>query len=813
MALIDATKTNVDDHFLHAILEDSSKPAECNRSLGTGDFSRNSNNSIGSIDYSRTQSRNFSSHCDYSEDFISEYSEMPCNDNCLELFETKVKKEEKKKKNVCKVSQHKGFKEISPEKLQNWNTALTSQINIITQRRDAMAHRIMSARLHKIKELKNELADIHRKLEATLLENQLLKRLQFRHLKAIGKYENSQNNLPQLMSKHQSEVKNLRNLLRKSQEKERNVSRKLRDTDSELLKTKDSLLTLQKLSEDKNLAEREELTQKLSTLTTKMEINDKKIQSLERQLKLNSNAFNRQLAAENRKTVTATTATKNLQLEVKRLQQKLKEKDRELDIKNIYTHRFLKNVYDKDEQTKVSPLTKSIQTEKKNHLFPHLLPHQLNKTAEDTIILPTKEEKPTRNYAEKEKLIDVKSEVVVHDINKLPTEENPEKMCKEDKICSWKMEAGGTTQNLSDIQASFEYCPNSGITAEKENEICNWKLEAGGTTQNLPDVQVVSFEYCPNSGITTAKEDEICNWKMEAGGTTQNLPDIQVASLGYCLNSGFTTPKDVLTEDRHQEVQTPLKSNGRQREKKEDLEDKPNLLKEEQVTSAKIEYIIPPLGESNQHHNVEKEKLKTNISMHDIDDLHNKYVIQNSRIPLRQRKHYSFSEATVNLHNGIPTSGTSHLSTICNTPVRNKQQGNTIDLKTENSISRYEPSFGKSSKTKVKESSGEKNGNCVNTTLRDKKSNLMEELFGSGYVLKNNPPNADLKSSNAEKESLENDSMHDPHNYQSTTINPFGDPKYATITYNSLYQNNRRKNSSVTETDEGNLKRSNKTRK
>lgn len=147
-----------------------------------------------------------------------------------------------------------------------------------TQRRDAMTHRILSARLNKIKELKNELADIHRKWEATVIENQLLKQLQIRHLKAIGKYENSQNNVPQIVVKHQSEVKNLRQLLRKSKQEERTVSKKLRETDSKLLKTKDALQALQKLSEDKNLAEREELTQRLATLTTKMEANDKTIQ-------------------------------------------------------------------------------------------------------------------------------------------------------------------------------------------------------------------------------------------------------------------------------------------------------------------------------------------------------------------------------------------------------------------------------------------------------------------------------------------------------------------------------------------------------
>lgn len=172
-----------------------------------------------------------------------------------------------------------GQKEISAEKKRHRNAScLNAKISMIVQRREAATHRILSARLHRIKELKNELTDIHRKLEATVVENQFLKQLQFRHLKAIGKYETSQNNVPQIMVKHQNEVKNLRQLLRKSKEKERTVSRKLRDTESELLKTRDALQALQALSEDKNLAEREELTQRLAILTTKMEENDQKLQ-------------------------------------------------------------------------------------------------------------------------------------------------------------------------------------------------------------------------------------------------------------------------------------------------------------------------------------------------------------------------------------------------------------------------------------------------------------------------------------------------------------------------------------------------------
>ncbi|XP_006158221.1 lebercilin-like protein isoform X3 [Tupaia chinensis] len=325
MSLDDTTKTNLDEHFPSAPLENDRRSAEGKRSPGAGDLSRSSNTSNKSVDYSRSQCscRSLSSHNDYSEDFLSDCSETVINKNYLE--QSVVKEKEEKKKYISTISQPKGQKDITVEKKHTWNASFfNAQINMVTQRRDAMAHRILSARLHKIKELKNELADIYRKLEAIIIENQFLKQLQFRHLKAIGKYENSQNNLPQIIVKHQNEVKSLRQLLRKSQEKERTVSRKLRETDSELLKTRDALHALQKLSEDKNLAEREDLTNRLSILTTKMEANDKKIQSLEKQLRLNNRAFGRQLAIENRKTLAAQAATKTLQVEVKRLQQKLK---------------------------------------------------------------------------------------------------------------------------------------------------------------------------------------------------------------------------------------------------------------------------------------------------------------------------------------------------------------------------------------------------------------------------------------------------------------------------------------------------------
>ncbi|XP_054556610.1 lebercilin-like protein [Talpa occidentalis] len=426
MSLADTTEINVDEPFPSVTLESTRRSAE--RSADTSNFPRNSNASDKSVDYSRSQCScgSLNSHCDYSEEFVSECSETTANRNYVETPVVKENKEEKKNYNVSKFSLPKG-PEISMEKKHNCKAPISNSQANVTQRRDAMTHRILSARLHKIKELKNELTDIHRKLEATVIENQFLKQVQLRHLRAIGKYENSQNNLPQIVAQHQSEVKNLRQLLRKSQAKERAISRKLRETDGELLRTKDTLQTLQRLSEDKNLAERGELTQRLSSLTTKMETNDKKIQSLEKQLRLNNKAFSRQLATESRKTAAAQAATRTLQMEVTHLQQRLKEKDRELEIRNIYTNRILKNSQDKD-YPKVSS-TKSIQVDRKSVPFT-IMRHQETQKSEDAPSLTTKGNKTTRNIGQKEKSTEIAC-AAPHGVGQLPNQEGAKRKCED----------------------------------------------------------------------------------------------------------------------------------------------------------------------------------------------------------------------------------------------------------------------------------------------------------------------------------------------------------------------------------------------
>ncbi|KAM6224040.1 lebercilin-like protein [Rhynchocyon petersi] len=695
MSLADITKANLDGCLSSVELENQRQSAECEKSLHLDDVPRNNNSDDSSVDFSQSQCscRSSNSQYDYSADFLSDCSETAVNRSYLEQ---PVVKEKEKKKYAARPSQPKvnrwlyyrvpqyldftgflpfisaeeqkgdgskkykslsqqpkrmvtkpGLTEISTGKKHKWNASLlNSQINAVTQRRDTMAHRIMSARLYKIKELKNDLADIHRKLEATIIENQFLKQLQFRHLKAIGKYENSQNNLPQIMIKHQNEVKSLRQLLRKSQEKERAVSRKLREADNELLRTKDALQALQKLSEDTNLAEREELTQKLSVLTTKLEANDKRIQSLEKQLKLNKKSFHRQLAMENQKTSAAQTATKSLQMEVKHLHQKLKEKERELEIKNIYTNRILKNLHEKDDYPKVSS-TKSVQADRKSFPFTSMR-HQETQKSEDSS-LTTKSKKTTRSNVPKEKSTATNSEVPLY--------------------------------------------------------------------------------------ISIPNQD---------------------------LNRSL---KDLSKEEVYIEVQAPVEIIDKiQRQRKEYQEKKILLKTEEQELPSKRIQLIHPEGEQNQEDDLIKEKSKQDTQINGTDTTPNKYAVPNAKIPFRQRKHYSFTETVENLHHGIPTSGGPANAGITKGNQSAWKQHSHTELKPEESAGGYEPSFGKSSRTKAK-----------NSTFRDKKSNLMEELFGSGNILKDDETSSVLFKGT--EETLKNEKIHHLPPTQVSASNAFGDSK------------------------------------
>nr|XP_006625958.1 PREDICTED: lebercilin [Lepisosteus oculatus] len=234
---------------------------------------------------------------------------------------------------------------------------------------DLVTKRVLSARLLKINELKNELAELQLRLDGLQKENKILRQLQHRQEKALHKFEDTENEISQLISRHTNEARTLRERLRRAQERERAADRQLKETEDELHRCRSTLQKLRRLAQDRHLAEREELARKLAQAEGRLEDNDRRIKDLERNLELSSSSFHRQLVAERKKAHEAQEEVRNLQGELERLGQKLKEKERELETKNIYANRILKPSPKKDGDSasrKKAPnrnATKSVQTD------------------------------------------------------------------------------------------------------------------------------------------------------------------------------------------------------------------------------------------------------------------------------------------------------------------------------------------------------------------------------------------------------------------------------------------------------------------
>ncbi|XP_074902584.1 lebercilin [Buteo buteo] len=207
---------------------------------------------------------------------------------------------------------------------------------------DLVTKRVLSARLLKINELRNELTELHIKLDELQKENRALKRLQHRQEKALNKFEDTENEISQLLARHNNEIRILRERLRKSQERERATERRLKDSEDELYRTKTVLQKLKKLSADKHLAERDDLAKKLAYAESRLEDSEKRIKDLEKNLELSSSSFQRELHSKKKKMYEAQEENRVLQEELHQLNQKLKEKERELEAKNIYANRMLK---------------------------------------------------------------------------------------------------------------------------------------------------------------------------------------------------------------------------------------------------------------------------------------------------------------------------------------------------------------------------------------------------------------------------------------------------------------------------------------
>ncbi|KAM3860939.1 lebercilin [Diretmus argenteus] len=234
---------------------------------------------------------------------------------------------------------------------------------------DLVTKRMLSARLLKINELRNALAELQIRTDELKKENRILRQLQVRQEKSLQRYDNTESEIAQLLARHSNETHTLRERLRRAQERERVAERQLKDSEEKLQRSQATITRLKKLVDQRELGPREELSRRLEDERARAQEGERKIKELERSIELSNSSYQRQLAAERKKTISAQEEMRVIQEELERLGNKLKEKERELDIRNIYANRMvkpsLKQCTDNGTRRKVPSResTKAVQTD------------------------------------------------------------------------------------------------------------------------------------------------------------------------------------------------------------------------------------------------------------------------------------------------------------------------------------------------------------------------------------------------------------------------------------------------------------------
>ncbi|XP_071956780.1 uncharacterized protein [Antedon mediterranea] len=201
---------------------------------------------------------------------------------------------------------------------------------------------MLSAKGHTINRLRSENDEVKQKYEESVREIRLLKQLQRKQERALDKFEGTESELPELLRKHSAEIDSLHQRVRKYKDRDRMKDKQLKEQHEELCKLQADLRKMKKVAGDKHLLERDSLQHKLEKQSEHIFEKEKRITELERyieNIRKNQNHHMNEVKTREQE-LKGQNAT--LEMENERLQVQLREKDKELDIRNIYSHRVIK---------------------------------------------------------------------------------------------------------------------------------------------------------------------------------------------------------------------------------------------------------------------------------------------------------------------------------------------------------------------------------------------------------------------------------------------------------------------------------------
>lgn len=315
---------------------------------------------------------------EYSEDFEEEVvQDVPAdNDDSTHRGQTKVKSYTYQRKSSERSGDRASKAKKAVKKRLSSNFKLTPYKHNSSLSVTSPKDRVISARVHEISALQNDLAEKKAALENLHKENKLLLRLQARQEKELSKLQHQEGELPQILVRHAEEVRVLREQLRRSQEASHAAEKKLAEVREELHKMSGRTKELEGMAKKKDLMERVALTLELQQANDTINSKDRKIAELERNCEVLTKTHAQEVKALMSKNRTLAQEAEDLRETIQIAQRHLKEKEKELDVLNIYSQR-ISCTMPKGLTTHLHiPLTECTNTQTE-HSFPPTIPVSL----------------------------------------------------------------------------------------------------------------------------------------------------------------------------------------------------------------------------------------------------------------------------------------------------------------------------------------------------------------------------------------------------------------------------------------------------
>ncbi|KAL5291083.1 LCA5 family protein [Megaselia abdita] len=161
--------------------------------------------------------------------------------------------------------------------------------------------RVLSARRLRMKTLQNQLADCQQHISELAHENRILRTVHKRQDQALKKYESTNAELPQLLHSHAEEIRIWQSKYKTLQQQNKELTFKMKQKDAQILAFSDQNKYLSQLNKDKNLEDRQKLTDQVQKMEIKLQEKDNEMKLLARKLQLETKSFKIQVQLEHKR--------------------------------------------------------------------------------------------------------------------------------------------------------------------------------------------------------------------------------------------------------------------------------------------------------------------------------------------------------------------------------------------------------------------------------------------------------------------------------------------------------------------------------